>query len=220
MAGGAEGEDAFLGPALFLVAPRPAEGRVEAIHVERLLQAFGLPQVGVQRPMVERVDVPRLGFGILVDEQLDPVLARRPCRAAHTCPELPARIDMKQRERQRRRIEGLAGEVQHHRAVLADRIEHHRPRRFGDRFAHDVDALGLEPVEMGKGVHDNIQATKDQLLRCFALSWPWLHLHLPRAAVLLIVSDSVLMGMGYHPPDRVALRIALLGLPAAHGFEL
>ncbi len=55
---------------------------------------------------------------------------------------------MEQRERQRAREEGLPGKVQHHRRILADRIEHHRALRLGDGFAQDVDALGLEPVEM------------------------------------------------------------------------
>ena len=41
-------------------------------------------------------------------------------------------------------------QVQHHRAVLADRIEHHRPLALGDHLAHDVDALGLEALEMGQ----------------------------------------------------------------------
>src|SRR5262249_3871504 len=39
------------------------------------------------------------------------------------------------------------------RRILADRIEHHRPRRFGDRFAQYVDALGLQPVEMRQLTH-------------------------------------------------------------------
>src|SRR3546814_9732392 len=45
---GAEGEDALLRPALLLVAPRAAEGDIEAVEVERLLQSLGLPHVGVQ----------------------------------------------------------------------------------------------------------------------------------------------------------------------------
>ena len=35
----AEGEDALLGARLLLVAPRAAEGRVEAVFVERLAQS-------------------------------------------------------------------------------------------------------------------------------------------------------------------------------------
>src|SRR3546814_9640027 len=57
---GAEGEDALLRPALLLVAPRAAEGDIEAVEVERLLQSLGLPHVGVQGAMVERVDAARL----------------------------------------------------------------------------------------------------------------------------------------------------------------
>src|SRR3546814_8527751 len=56
VAGGAEGEDALLRPALFLVAAGAAEGRVEAVEVERLLQPLRLPHVGVQRAGIERVD--------------------------------------------------------------------------------------------------------------------------------------------------------------------
>src|SRR6476469_4786396 len=50
----AEAEHALLRAALFLVAPGAAERGVEAVLVERLLQPFGLPHVGVQRPVIER----------------------------------------------------------------------------------------------------------------------------------------------------------------------
>ena len=62
--------------------------------------------------------------------------------------ELPGRVDVQERERRLRRIERLHRQVQHHRAVLADRIEHHRPLALGDDLAHDVDALGLEALKM------------------------------------------------------------------------
>ena len=45
-------------------------------------------------------------------------------------------------------IERLQRQVQHHRAVLADRVEHHRPLALGDDLAHDVDALGFEPLQV------------------------------------------------------------------------
>ena len=48
MAGRAEAEDALLGAALLLVAAGAAEGGVEAVFVERLLQPLGLPHVGVE----------------------------------------------------------------------------------------------------------------------------------------------------------------------------
>ena len=45
-------------------------------------------------------------------------------------------------------IERLRRQVQHHGAVLADRIEHHRLVGLGHHFAHDVDALGLQTLQM------------------------------------------------------------------------
>src|SRR5262249_36576565 len=70
--GGAEGEDAFLGAALLFVAPRAAEGCVEAVFVERLFEALSLPEIGVQRRAVlERIDAARFGVWILVYDQLE-----------------------------------------------------------------------------------------------------------------------------------------------------
>ncbi len=40
--------------------------------------------------------------------------------------------------------------MQHHRAVLADGIEHHRLLALGDDLAHDVDALGFKPLKVGQ----------------------------------------------------------------------
>ena len=37
--------------------------------------------------------------------------------------------------------------MQHHRRILADRIEHHRAISLGDGFAQDVDAFGLKPLQ-------------------------------------------------------------------------
>ena len=57
---------------------------------------------------------------------------------------------MEQREGRRTGIECLARQMQHHRAVLADTVEHHRFVGLGDDLAHDVDALGFEAFEMGQ----------------------------------------------------------------------
>jgi anti-sigma factor RsiW len=43
---------------------------------------------------------------------------------------------------------GLARQVQHDRAVLADGIQHHRLVGLCDDLAHDVDALGLQPLQV------------------------------------------------------------------------
>ena len=148
----AEGEDALFRTAFLLVAARAAEGCVEAIFVERLLKPFGLPHVGMQRAVVERVDPALLGFGILVNDQFHPRITRGLFAQRIHVPELPRRIDMHQREGRGRRVESFLGKVQHDGAVLADRIEHHRSVRLGGDFAHDVDALGLEPLEVSQGL--------------------------------------------------------------------
>src|SRR5438270_10324762 len=64
--------------------------------------------------------------------------------------ELPGGVHVEQREGRHGRMEGLHREMQHHRAVLAGGIEHHRPLALRDYLAQDVDALGLEPLEMAE----------------------------------------------------------------------
>ncbi len=54
MAGSAEGENALLGTARLFVATRAAEGRIEAVLVERLLQGLRLQHVGVDRTARDR----------------------------------------------------------------------------------------------------------------------------------------------------------------------
>ncbi|KDX38553.1 hypothetical protein AC96_5203 [Escherichia coli 2-156-04_S4_C2] len=57
---------------------------------------------------------------------------------------------MQQRKGWRAGVEGLARQVQHHRRVLAYRIEHDRPLALASHLAEDVDAFGLEPFQMGQ----------------------------------------------------------------------
>ncbi len=63
--------------------------------------------------------------------------------------ELPPGVDVQQRKRQRGRMERLARQVQHHRGVLADRVEHHRTLALHHGLAEDVDAFGFEFLEVG-----------------------------------------------------------------------
>ncbi len=148
---GAEGEDALLGAALLLVAARAAEGGVEAVLVERLLERLRLHDVGVHlRAVRERVDALRQTLRVHVHEQLHAEFARHLVAKLVHVAELPRRVDVQQRKRRRRRIERLDREVQHHRAVLADGVEHHRLLALRHHLAHDVDALGLEPLQVGE----------------------------------------------------------------------
>jgi hypothetical protein len=41
--------------------------------------------------------------------------------------------------------------MQHHRAVLADRIEHDRTLALRRHFPQDVDAFGLEALKVSQG---------------------------------------------------------------------
>src|SRR5512139_1239153 len=147
---GAEAEHALLGAALLLVAARAAEGRVETVLVDRLLQPLSLPHVGVEAAMVERVDALPLRLWIAVDDQFHPALARDLVAQRIHVAELPGGVDVEQGERRRRGMEGLARQMQHHRRILAHRIEHHRILGLGDDLAHDLDALRLEPLEVGE----------------------------------------------------------------------
>ena len=45
-------------------------------------------------------------------------------------------------------MKGLAREMHHHRAVLADRVQHDRLVALGHHLPDDVNALGLQALEM------------------------------------------------------------------------
>jgi len=100
----------------------------------------------VQRAVLERIDAFLLRFRVVIDEQIHARhLGHLVAQFVHRL-ELPRRINVEQRKRRRRRIECLAGEVQHNGAVLADRVEHHRPFGFGNDFPDNVDAFSFQPL--------------------------------------------------------------------------
>jgi hypothetical protein len=163
--GRAEAEHPLLGPALLLVAAGAAERRVEAVQAEGLLEALGLPKVGVQgAAVVERIDAAGLRFRVLVDQQVKAQLRGHLVAQGVHRPELPGGVDMQQRERRLGRIERLGRQVQHHRAVLADRVQHHRLLALGRHLPQNVDALRLQPLQMrqtrrgqGGGAHGRVR---------------------------------------------------------------
>ena len=102
----AEGVDALLGARLLLVAPRAAEGRVEAAFRQRVEQRARLQQpAALLRPQPERVGaiVDRLAVGM--DDQLGADLAREPVAELDHLAELVGGVDVQQRERNLARIE-------------------------------------------------------------------------------------------------------------------
>ena len=129
----------------------PPERGVEAVLVERLPEGDGLHDMGVNLgAVIERVHVHRQPLGVRVDEELHSELRGDVVAERVHVAELPRRVDMQQGKGRLGGVEGPHRELEHHRAVLADRVEHHGLLRLGDDLAHDVDALGLEPLEMGQ----------------------------------------------------------------------
>ena len=154
MAARTDAEDSLLGPRLLLVSSGTAEGEVELPLLEGLLEALGLPHVRVQRrSVVERIDPPFDTFRILMNEELHAALPRHAIPHFVHGSKFPRGVDMEEREGRRSGMKCLAGQVKHHRAVFADRIQHDRPFALGDGLAHDVNALGLENLEMGENRH-------------------------------------------------------------------
>ena len=118
---------------------------------ERLPEPLGLPQVGVDGgAMRERVDALGHGLGVAVHDEAHARFGGHAIAHLVHGAELPGGVDVQERERRRRREEGLLRDVQHDRAVLAHRVEHHRVVGLGDRLPHDVNAFGLEPLQVSE----------------------------------------------------------------------
>ena len=84
-----------------------------------------------------------------VDDQIEAKPARRFVAEGDHLAELPGRIDVQQRKRRLGRIEGLHRHMKHDARIFADRVEHHGIAHLSDNFPHDVNGLGLQPLEMG-----------------------------------------------------------------------
>ncbi len=145
---GPQREDPFLGPRAFLVPAGAAEDDVVAAGIERLAEGLGLHDVGVVGgPVVEGVDPAPESLVVGVDAHIKAEFRRRPVPEGDHLPELPGGVDVQEREGDRRWPEGLAGQVEQHRGVLADGIEHDRPLRRRHPLAQDLDGLGLKGSE-------------------------------------------------------------------------
>ena len=149
VAGRAMREDALLGARLLLVAPAAAEGGIEAVDVERLLQRLGQHQPRVFAGLgLERIDPGARGLLVGMHEQVQAILRGHAIAMLDQGAEIPARGDVQEGKRRRRREEGLARQMQHDAGILAHRIEHHRPAELGHDLAQDVDRLVLQPLQM------------------------------------------------------------------------
>ena len=151
MAGRAEREDPLFRPALLLVAARAAEGGIELMVIERLLQRIGLHDLGMQRRAgSDRIDAAREAVLVHMHDQIEPEPPRGFVAKRDHVAELPGGVDMQQREGEFRRIERLERDMQHDAGVLADRIQHHRLLELGNDVAHDLDGLGFKAPQMSR----------------------------------------------------------------------
>ncbi len=153
----AEGINPLLGPRALLVAPGAAKSRVEAVLVQSLLQRLGFHHVGVDpRAVGKRVDALAQAVFVDVDDQFQTQPLRLLVAKADHLPEFPGGIDMHQRKRRLTGIKGFQRQLQHHRGILPDRVQHHRLLELGGHLANDVNAFGFELLQMSQfvGVHE------------------------------------------------------------------
>ena len=145
----AEGEDPLLRAAPLLVAPRPADRRVEAVLLDRVEQRRRL------QPVARRARAGLLDDAPLVDRLLHrrdhealAELGDAAVAVLDRLREVVPGVDVHDRERELAGPERLLGEPQQHDRVLAAREEQHRPLELGRDLAEDVDGLRLELVEV------------------------------------------------------------------------
>src|SRR5699024_5886723 len=119
----------------------------------RLFQRLRLRVIGVGCPVVARIVAFLHALLIDVLYHSDAELTCPPVPESDHLPELPGRIDMQERERRLFRIERLQRQVKHHRAVLADGIQHDRVLTFRSHFAYDIDRLSLELIKVRQVCH-------------------------------------------------------------------
>src|SRR6516225_5733893 len=98
--------------------------------------------------MADRSDAAVESILIDVDNQPSSKFARTGISERDHVAEFPGRVDMQQRKRQLRRVEGFQRKMQKDRRVLADGIKKHRVVAFGNGLTNDMDAFRFELLEM------------------------------------------------------------------------
>src|SRR6478752_7823318 len=138
-------EHALLGARGFLVAADAGNQAVETVFAERHLEALGLARGGTGGRRQRWVDGINRRAGL--DAQIEiPLLAVVIAEAIHFR-KLLAGVDMEGRERQAAE-KRLACQPDHDVGVLAERPQQGDLLQTAKSLAEDVDALGLELVEM------------------------------------------------------------------------
>src|SRR3954453_4974305 len=138
-------EHTLLGTRGLFIAADAGNQAVEAVFGESHLEALGLARGGTGGRRQPWVDGINRGAGL--DGQIEiPLLAVVIAEAIHLR-KLLAGVDMEGRERQTAE-EHLARQPDHDVGVLAERPQQVDLLEAAEGFAEDIDALGLELVEM------------------------------------------------------------------------
>ena len=146
----AEREHALLGARLLLVAPRRRRTARRSRCFSAASSSTGV-WIRLREPLGSSLHQAALdrvldrGDDQLQAELLDPAVA-----VGEDLREVEAGVDVHHRERDPRRGERLAREVEHHDRVLAAREQQARALHLGGDLAEDVDALGLQGAELGQ----------------------------------------------------------------------
>ncbi|MNR20097.1 hypothetical protein D3C85_1369230 [compost metagenome] len=98
----------------------------------------------------ERVDIGVDAFLVDVDDQVPAVFLRLLVAQRDHVLEFPGGIHVHQRERRAAGGKGLLCQMQHHRRILADGVQHHRVVKLGGDFTDDVDGLGFKLLEVSQ----------------------------------------------------------------------
>ena len=149
----AVGEEALLGAGLLLVAAPSAERGVVAVLVEGVQQRNDLEAIAARLRTgllhhAPAVDGVLHGRDLQPDAQLGDQLVAEGDRLGEVVPG----VHVEQRERDRTRMERLAGEVDHQDRVLAAGEQKHGSLELSGDLAHHVDRLSFEGPEVGRAV--------------------------------------------------------------------
>ena len=145
----AEREDAFFGACFFFVTACPAEQRIKPVGLDRIKQCWNLRPVSRrERSRIFRRDAFVNQVLDLVNDQSLAELFDELVAEVERFGEVVSRVDMHERERELRGTERLLREVHHHDRVLASREHERGTLELRSHFAHDVDRLGFERLEV------------------------------------------------------------------------
>ena len=119
------------------------------VLVLTFLLLYVAPGDPVQAMVGERADASADAFLIAVDNEFQAQILDVAVAEFDHLAKFPGGVHMHQRERRLAGVKCLQRQMQHHRRVLADGIEHDRALELGGDFAHDVDAFRFQLLEVG-----------------------------------------------------------------------